>query len=218
MYKRAGLCFQLSRHLPPPPTPNNMTISLSFVFVALSLISTTAAVTPNPGEELSARATACDPGEYFDGTFCAPCPAGNSCSGTQAPQPCQSGTYQPYEGCWWCINTESGYYQPKTGQTDSLPCDAGRYQPNEGQAFCYGAPSGRFQGMTGQAGVCGACCGWQTTPGKTNNNTVVIQCTGTTPFSGRASGTGCVKTRQGCDPVDTCAQADDGTCPDQTFY
>ncbi|KAJ7676588.1 hypothetical protein DFH06DRAFT_1121901 [Mycena polygramma] len=81
-----------------------------------------------------------------------------------------------------------------------------------GQVFCYGAPSGRFQGFEGQAGVCGACCGWATTPGQINNNTLIVKCEDPTPFSGLASGSGCVETRQGCDPVDTCEQAEDGTC------
>ncbi|KAJ7676649.1 hypothetical protein DFH06DRAFT_1121961 [Mycena polygramma] len=118
--------------------------------------------------------------------------------------------------------------------TDCTPCPAGTYQPvaslavvffpirsslsDPGQVFCYGAPSGRFQGFEGQAGVCGACCGWATTPGQVNNNTVIYKCEDPTPFSGLASGSGCVETRQGCDPVDTCAQAEDGTCPAQTFY
>ncbi|KAJ6502874.1 hypothetical protein C8R47DRAFT_1067692 [Mycena vitilis] len=110
--------------------------------------------------------------------------------------------------------------------TDCTACPAGTYQPYPGQVFCYGAPSGRFQGLEGQAGVCGACCGWATTPGQVNNNTVIIKCEDPTPFSGLASGSGCVETRQGCDPVDTCAQAEDGTCPKelildeaaQTFY
>ncbi|KAJ6502923.1 hypothetical protein C8R47DRAFT_1251916 [Mycena vitilis] len=102
--------------------------------------------------------------------------------------------------------------------TDCTPCPVGTYQPYPGQVFCYGAPSGRFQGLEGQAGVCGACCGWETTPGQVNNNTLIVKCEASTPFSGLASGSGCVETRQGCDPVDTCEQAVDGTCPAQTFY
>ncbi|KAJ7679107.1 hypothetical protein DFH06DRAFT_1465294 [Mycena polygramma] len=194
-----------------------MIFSVSFVSAALALLSTSVSARPNTNGQLRARFT-CNPGQFYDGTKCAPCPAGNTCNGRQNPQPCQSGTYQPDEGTTTCIKAKKGFYQPETGQTKSLPCYIGSYQPNEGQAFCYGAPSGRFQGFTGQAGVCGACCGWETTPGQTNNNTFVIQCTGSTPFSGLASGSGCVPTRQGCDPVATCAQKNDGTCPAQTFF
>ncbi|KAJ6531343.1 hypothetical protein B0H19DRAFT_476667 [Mycena capillaripes] len=187
-----------------------MLFSISFVSAALTLLSISVSAMPQPNE-LSARVS-CSPGSYFTAGACTACPAGNTCNGNQDPQPCQSGTYQPWTGSTSCIKTAKGFYQPQTGQTSSLPCYIGSYQPNEGQAFCYGAPSGRFQGMTGQAGVCGACCGWATTPGQTNNNAAVFQCTAPTPFSGRASGSGCVATRQGCDPVPTCAQAADGTC------
>jgi hypothetical protein len=58
--------------------------------------------------------------------------------------------------------------------------------------------------------VCGACCGWATN--LTNYNTAVYQCTDPTPYSGIASGSGCVSTYQGCAPVANCTQAADGTC------
>ncbi|KAJ7438473.1 hypothetical protein FB451DRAFT_1416176 [Mycena latifolia] len=99
-------------------------------------------------------------------------------------------------------------------------CAPGSYQPYAGQAFCYGAPSGRFAAVPGQAGVCGACCGWATLPGKTNYNTGVYKCVGAAPYAGRASGSGCVAGYQGCAPVATCAMSVvNGTwvCPDQTF-
>ncbi|KAJ7940295.1 hypothetical protein B0H13DRAFT_2647965 [Mycena leptocephala] len=187
-----------------------MFFTFSFVLSALALLSTSVSAMPQPDGELFERST-CKPGRYPDSTaVCRRCPAGNTCDGNGSPQPCQSGTYQPNKGSTTCIPTAAGYYQPSTGQKASLPCYAGGYQPYTGQAFCYGAPSGRFQGLTGQAHVCGACCGWETK--LTNNNTAVYKCKGSTPYSGRASGSGCVATPQGCTPVATCTQAADGTC------
>ncbi|KAF7316168.1 hypothetical protein MIND_00135000 [Mycena indigotica] len=138
--------------------------------------------------------------------------------------PCAAGSYANSAG-WHvstslrpdlsCIPATNGSYVPNNGATTSTLCAAGSYQPRAGQNFCYGAPSGRFASQPGMRGVCGACCGWTTT--QTNYNTGVVKCSGSTPFSGRASGSGCVSTRQGCDPVATCAQAANGACPDQSF-
>jgi hypothetical protein len=79
-------------------------------------------------------------------------------------------------------------------------CNASKNLLTDGYRYC----------STGQAHVCGACCGWETK--LTNNNTAVYKCKGSTPYSGRASGSGCVATPQGCTPVATCTQAADGTC------
>ncbi|KAJ7085754.1 hypothetical protein B0H15DRAFT_1023347 [Mycena belliarum] len=197
-----------------------MFFAASFVSAAFSMISI--GVSAIPTEDVSARAV-CPAGQFPDSTAavpgtCTPCPAGNTCDGSSNVQPCDYGRFQPSPGSTTCLPTPAGSYQPQRGQTAALPCYVGSYQPYPGQAFCYGAPSGRFQGHTGQAGVCGACCGWAAT--QSNFNTAVTQCVAPTPFSGRASGSGCVSTMQGCTPVATCDQVLVGTvwtCPDQTF-
>ncbi|KAJ7176292.1 hypothetical protein C8R43DRAFT_1230426 [Mycena crocata] len=190
-----------------------MFFSFALLFATLAALSTGVTGMPKPEQTLSGRAPSCPPGNFYSSTAppgCRVCPAGNTCNGNQAPQPCDYGSYQPSMGATVCIKSAKGFYQPQRGQNVTLPCYIGSYQPYPGQKFCYGAPSGRFQGKTGQAGVCGSCCGWATS--MTNFNTGVFKCTTPTPFSGRASGSGCVKSRQGCDPVAPCAQAADGTC------
>ncbi|KAJ7709526.1 hypothetical protein B0H17DRAFT_1190731 [Mycena rosella] len=197
------------------------------MLASFSLISATLAVfvsaMPSSMGEISARGPFCAAGSFYNtsATACTLCPPGNTCNGNQSPQPCDYGRYQPLPGQTTCLQTPKGFYQPQRGQATFLPCYLGSYQPNAGQAFCYGAPNGRFQGVIGQPGVCGACCGWATNSSSTNFNTNVYQCQAPTPFSGRASGSGCASSYQGCTPVATCAQTFNGTawnCPDQTFY
>ncbi|KAF7316181.1 hypothetical protein MIND_00136300 [Mycena indigotica] len=171
----------------------------------------------NRAHDIFLRAAPCAAGSYANSAgVCTPCEPGNYCATAGASKKqCNSGTYQPASGQTSCIPATNGSYVPNNGATSSTPCAAGSYQPRAGQNFCYGAPSGRFASQPGMRGVCGACCGWTTT--QTNYNTGVVKCSGSTPFSGRASGSGCVSTRQGCDPVATCAQAANGACPDQSF-
>ncbi|KAF7322433.1 hypothetical protein HMN09_00021400 [Mycena chlorophos] len=169
-------------------------------FATLFLAATTTMTVHAAPAELDSRQVICPAGSYSQYGGCTTC---------------SEGTYQPATGQSSCLPAPAGNYVPYRNATAFLPCYVGSYQPYTGQAFCYGAPSGRFQNLTGQAGVCGACCGWATL--QSNYNTYVYKCSGSTPFSGRASGSGCVSTRQGCDPVATCVQGANGTCPDQTF-
>ncbi|KAJ7286168.1 hypothetical protein C8J57DRAFT_1496843 [Mycena rebaudengoi] len=94
------------------------------------------------------------------------------------------------------------------------PCSPGTYQSYDNQNFCYGAPSGRFQSKGGQSKVCGVCCGWYTK--LQNNNVQIYKCPAGTS-SGRSSGSGCTTQGVGCTKVNTCVQASNGACPDQSF-
>ncbi|KAF7316236.1 hypothetical protein MIND_00142200 [Mycena indigotica] len=194
----------------------------SFLSVLSAFLATTTTVSAFPrANEVFARATSCPAGSYFNTTIgaggsCTRCEPGNFCAGsTTGKKQCNSGTFQPAPGQVSCISATNGSYVPNNGATSQIPCAIGSYQPYAGKNFCYGAPSGRFAGQPGMRGVCGTCCGWATA--QSNGNSAIFKCSGSTPFSGRASGSGCVSTRQGCDPVATCAQAPNGACPDQSF-
>ncbi|KAJ7074142.1 hypothetical protein C8F01DRAFT_9450 [Mycena amicta] len=191
-----------------------------FAFAALFLATTTTVLAIPKPDQLAERATCTTQGQYYSTVApvgCRPCPPGSYCDGTNK-QLCDYGSFQPIPGKTSCIKTLPGQYQPQRGQILPLPCYLGSYQPYPGQAFCYGAPSGRFQGRLGQAHVCGACCGYATLPGKTNNNTFVYRCSGSTPYSSPDSGAGCVKTdNTQCVVPPSCKQAPDGTCPGHTL-
>ncbi|CAK5277575.1 unnamed protein product [Mycena citricolor] len=167
---------------------------------------------PKPfNSDLAARGS-CNSGLYqYNSTTCMPCPAGNTCDGTNDPQPCDYGTFQPSTGQTSCQTTTPGNYQPNRGSSSQIPCPAGSYQPYAQQSFCYGAPKGRFQSQPGKAFVCGSCCGWAAP--MPNNNVNAVQCTAPTPNSWPSSGDGCISSQTSCTRAATCSQAADGSCP-----
>lgn len=113
----------------------------------------------------------CNPGSYWTGSICVPCPAGHSCSGGLSPviNPCGIGAYQPYSGqstCYYCsigtynpyeaatscISASPGYVVRYTGQTSQAPCYLGSYQDQWGQSECLICPTGTYQDQWGQTG------------------------------------------------------------------
>ncbi|KAJ7510191.1 hypothetical protein B0H11DRAFT_1900543 [Mycena galericulata] len=218
-----------------------MFISLPLISAAIAVLSRSTGVgaVPKPADDLVGRGNpSCSAGFYYSTTApagCRPCPQGNTCSGSQQPQPCDYGTFQNQTGQTFCYQTQPGYFQYARGQNTSLPCAAGSYQPYARQSFCYNAPNGRWQPLTGQPKVCGVCCGWftngtdPTAPGnpvqgnpsqKTTGITKVYKCPANAPYSGSSSGdgaSGCSSRSKGCTPFASCVVPANGTCPDQTF-
>ncbi|KAK7013147.1 hypothetical protein R3P38DRAFT_1523554 [Favolaschia claudopus] len=190
-----------------------------FVSAALMMLgSVTALPQPENGHGgLMGRQSDCPSGSYrYNSTSCAGCPAGYTCNGgSDTPQSCDTGFYQPNMGSTSCIQTQPGFFTSQRASVTPSPCPAGSYQPYVQQAFCYGAPKGRFQQQSGRSFLCATCCGWAAT--LDNNNVNPVNCTGSKPNAWPNSGDGCISSQTSCVHAATCAQAADGTCPGETI-
>ncbi|KAJ7827500.1 hypothetical protein B0H14DRAFT_3873661 [Mycena olivaceomarginata] len=189
--------------------------SVSFVSIALMMLSSVTALPQAEEGGLMGRATSCDPGKYLKNGGCSYCPAGSFCKGgVNAPEQCDTGTYQPFPGFSFCFRTDRGHFASQRGSTGQTACSPGTYQPNEQQRDCLGVPNGRFQSKFGQAAACATCCGWATKSEGTKQNVNPYKCTNPKPFAWPNSGAGCIDTPTNCGAIPaTCAQLADGTCP-----
>ncbi|KAK7038003.1 hypothetical protein R3P38DRAFT_3262488 [Favolaschia claudopus] len=189
-----------------------MLFASTLLSAALLMLASVTALPQHEEGGLMGRQSSCPSGSFrANTTACAPCPAGNTCSGGRnRPDPCDTGLYQPNTGSTSCLRTPPGFFTNRRGSAMPTPCPAGSYQPYSRQAFCYGAPRGRFQQQTGKSFVCATCCGWATT--MNNNNVNPVKCGGAAPFAWPNSGDGCISRPTSCTPAATCAQAANGTC------
>ncbi|KAK7000326.1 hypothetical protein R3P38DRAFT_3057959, partial [Favolaschia claudopus] len=124
-----------------------MFFATPLISAALMMLSSVTALPQPEAGGLMGRQSSCPSGSYqYNQTACVACPAGNTCNGgSDTPQPCDTGLYQPNTGSTSCMPTQPGFFTNQRGSTTPFACPAGSYQPYSRQAFCYGAPKGRFQ-------------------------------------------------------------------------
>jgi hypothetical protein len=78
-----------------------------------------------------------------------PCPAGSSCrEGSQQPEPCIPGTYQPDEGAGRCEVCPAGFFCAQFGTAQGQPCPVGHFC-KAGSTEVELCPAGSFRSSTG---------------------------------------------------------------------
>lgn len=110
-------------------------------------------------------ASACTPGNYWNGASCVDANPGYyvPAAGALSQIPCAVGTYQPAAATAACINASVGHHVSLAASTAQTACVPGYYQPAVASASCIPATPGYF--VSGSAAIAQVQCSAGTSSG-----------------------------------------------------